>query len=73
MMAACVSNQDKIFRWITDEESNAVVECGISPEYGFATSGTVDVAEHPVALGPLSPDTTYYYRIGSIDSSDITV
>jgi hypothetical protein len=32
-----------------------------------------DVVIHNVSLGPLSPETTYYYRVGSTDASGNTV
>lgn len=55
-----------IVRWRTDVATDSRVEYGLA----FATlDATVDDAtattEHQVTLGGLSPDTVYFYRIGS--------
>jgi hypothetical protein len=55
-----------IVRWRTDVATNSRVRYGLSPD---SLTSTVDDAasttEHSVSVTGLSPDTTYYYSIGS--------
>ncbi|KAL3532076.1 hypothetical protein ACH5RR_005597 [Cinchona calisaya] len=71
--------QDKMrISWITDDPSPATVEYGTSSgAYSFSANGSVhsysyviyDSGEiHDVVVGPLKPNTQYYYRCG-FDSS----
>ncbi|KAF3787305.1 putative purple acid phosphatase 20 [Nymphaea thermarum] len=60
--------------WITNDDSLALVEYGTSP-WAFDRSATGDTSTyryflyksgqiHNVVIGPLDPDTIYYYRCG---------
>ncbi len=59
--------------WVTDEASSTVVEYGTTSAYGLTAQGPPDSVLHPVSLSSLSPDTTYFYRVGSTDASGNTV
>jgi len=68
-----ITENSAVITWTTDEASSSVVEYGTEPEYGLTAEGEDNVTEHSVPLTSLSPDTTYYYRVGSTDASDNTV
>ena len=61
--------------WITEDSAPALVEYGTSPGvYANAVNGTTSSYKytlyrsgdiHEVTIGPLNPDTTYYYRCSS--------
>jgi outer membrane protein assembly factor BamB len=59
--------------WVTDESSSSVVEYGTTSAYGLTAQGPPDGVLHPISLSSLSPDTTYYYRVGSTDLLGNTV
>lgn len=76
--------QDKIrISWITDDPSPSTVEYGTSSGvYGFSANGstksytyvTYDSGEiHDVVIGPLKPNTEYYYRCGSDSSPEFNL
>ncbi|CAK9134535.1 unnamed protein product [Ilex paraguariensis] len=61
--------------WITEDPTPATVNYGTSPgKYGFSASGSTSSYQyvmyqsgeiHDVVIGPLKPQTIYYYRCGS--------
>lgn len=56
--------------WTTNEASTSRVEYGLTTSYGSST--TLDatlVTAHSVALTGLAPNTTYNYRVHSIDAA----
>ena len=56
--------------WTTDEPATSRVEYGLTTAYGSST--TLDptlVTAHSVALTGLAPNTTYNYRVRSIDAA----
>lgn len=54
--------------WRTDRPSTSQVEYGTSPAYGNLTPlSTALVREHEVEIGPLEAETTYHYRVISVD------
>ncbi|MDD5688595.1 MAG: fibronectin type III domain-containing protein [Elusimicrobia bacterium] len=57
--------------WTTNELSNSKVEYGLTTSYGSATSvtDTGGVYSHSVTLSGLTENTTYHYRIVSVDMS----
>ncbi|KAL5740080.1 hypothetical protein ACOSQ2_029260 [Xanthoceras sorbifolium] len=71
--------QDKMrISWITDTPTPATVKYGTSPGvYGYSADGSVSSYHylayqsgeiHDVVIGPLKPNTIYYYRCGGPDS-----
>lgn len=55
--------------WKTDESSSSIVLFGTSQTQPNLTAGQRDrVRTHTVILSSLQPDTTYYYRVNSLDS-----
>lgn len=76
-MHVSLVGQDKMrIKWITDGgSSTATVNYGTSPGvYGFSATGSTDSYGyltyesgeiHDVVIGPLEPNTVYYYRCGA--------
>ena len=57
--------------WTTDENATSLVSYGTSPEeLNQSVSSTNYVTLHDLALTGLSPYTTYYYRVTSVDESN---
>jgi hypothetical protein len=56
--------------WMTDEASSSQVEYGATTAYGSATAlNSSMVTSHSVTLSGLTPGTTYYFRVRSVDSA----
>ncbi len=51
--------------WPTDQNSDSVVEYGLSTSYGNATTNATLLWYHTVNLSGLAADTTYHYRVKS--------
>jgi hypothetical protein len=60
--------------WTTDEDSNSIVDYGISSSFG-SLSGDVSapIQSHSVIMQNLAASTTYYYQVRSQDISGNTV
>lgn len=57
--------------WDTDEAATSQVEYGKTTDYGSET--TLDatlLASHSVVISGLKPETTYHFRVKSVDGSD---
>ncbi len=56
--------------WITDEPADAQVEYGLSGSYGMLSAADPSLlTAHTVALGSLTPSSTYHYRVRSRDAA----
>lgn len=61
-----VSGQGATLRWRTDIATDSKVDIGtIYGHYRLSTVDTTQTTEHEVRLRGLTPDTHYYYRLGS--------
>jgi len=59
--------------WTTDENANSLVDFGTTTSYGITQGNSADsTTSHSVVLTGLAPDTTYYYRVKSMDVSGNT-
>ncbi|WP_439677420.1 DUF4082 domain-containing protein [Embleya sp. MST-111070] len=55
--------------WTTDVPATTEMQLGTQPDQLPITQQNVETAgEHKVALGALKPDTTYYYRLTSVNA-----
>ena len=54
--------------WETNEFSNSIVDYGLTPSFGQTESLAAYVTDHSVRIVALNASTTYYYRVGSIDT-----
>ncbi|MFN7965913.1 MAG: lamin tail domain-containing protein [Acidobacteriota bacterium] len=55
--------------WTTDEAASSVVDYGTSASYGNTANAAGFVQSHTVLLSPLTPTTSYHYRVSSTDQS----
>lgn len=72
--AISISTSTADITWLTDQAASAEVQYGISTEYGQSASSSGALAtSHMIALSGLAPETTYHYRVKSMNSAgDIT-
>lgn len=62
----CATPTSIVIRWRTSQSVIGVAKIGASPgSLGRELAESVATTEHEVAIGGLSPATTYYYSVGS--------
>ncbi|MBI3618734.1 fibronectin type III domain-containing protein [Candidatus Peregrinibacteria bacterium] len=67
---SALTSSSALIRWITSVPTDAQIEYGLTTSYG--SQSTLDTAlslHHSSLLSGLNPDTTYHYRVRSIDAS----
>lgn len=64
-----VTATSAVVMWDTNELSDSLVNFGLNKSYGIARDPRFDKKEHEIILEELLPDTLYYARITSSDSS----
>ncbi|MDP3056948.1 MAG: fibronectin type III domain-containing protein, partial [bacterium] len=65
-----VGTTTAIISWDTDKNSSSLIDYGLTASYGFTQgSSSVSTKSHTVNMAGLAPNTKYYYRVKSIDSS----
>jgi alpha-tubulin suppressor-like RCC1 family protein len=65
-----ITTSTAIVTWVTDEDSDSIVDYGTSVSYGSVAANTSDsTTTHAVSLTGLSSGTTYYFKVSSKDSS----
>ncbi len=62
-----IGNSVTIF-WETDESATSIVEYGNTDSYGSVVQDTNLVSIHQIILNNLQTNTTYHYRVGSVDA-----
>ena len=67
--AVDISSTRATILWRTDEKATSRVEYGRSEQYSYVESRSSRSTEHLVTLSGLDPETTYYYRVSSVDST----
>lgn len=60
-----VTSNSIVVRWRTSTATNSSVQYGTTLSYGSVANDASLTTEHVVTLTGLSPNTTYYYTIGS--------
>jgi len=69
-VASLAADNSATVTWATDEVSDSAVRYGTtSGTYDFNTGDATDVTGHTVTLTNLTPNTTYFYIVESIDQS----
>jgi acid phosphatase type 7 len=68
--------------WITNGDAPAIIEYGTSPrKYSYSANGNTTTYSyvlyksgriHDVVIGPLDPDTVYYYRCSGSSSREFS-
>ena len=71
-VATGITDNQATVQWSTDEAGTSVVEYGLTQGLGLFRQLLQPVADHAVILTGLEADTTYYYRVYSIDPSQNT-
>jgi hypothetical protein len=56
-----------VITWLTDEESDSMVNYGLNRNYGIARDPFYDKKGHQIVIDELMPATTYYFRMISTD------
>jgi hypothetical protein len=59
---ASVSDTSVVITWTTDQNSDNVVEYGLSAAYGSGATNSSFLYFHTLPVGGLSPNTTYHFR-----------
>ncbi len=54
-----------VVRWRTDSNTASIVEYGTNTSYNSTFSDTTPKTEHELEISGLSPNTKYFYRIGT--------
>ncbi|PSR98505.1 Purple acid phosphatase [Actinidia chinensis var. chinensis] len=77
-----VGNDKMRISWITEDNTPTTVRYGTSPgEYDFSVNGSTSFyhymmyqsgALHDAVIGPLKPNTVYYYRCGSNSDPELS-
>jgi phosphodiesterase/alkaline phosphatase D-like protein len=68
--ATSVTSGSAMIEWTTNEPADSQVEYGLTATYGTLTNvEPLLVTGHSIALGGLSPNTTYHYRVRSRDGA----
>ncbi|HRH23501.1 MAG TPA: fibronectin type III domain-containing protein [Candidatus Magasanikbacteria bacterium] len=64
-----ITSDAAVLTWASDEAGDSIVEFGVDTTYGQASVDLQDSVSHRVSLIKLDPETLYYYRISTADSS----
>jgi hypothetical protein len=65
-----ISGSSAIVTWDTNELADSRVDYGVSPAaLNLNATNTLAVTTHIITLTALTPETTYYYRVTSVDPS----
>jgi hypothetical protein len=70
VQATNVTGTNALITWTTDENSNSVVEYGLTTGYGSTASNSTNVTSHSITLNNLAAGTLYHYRVKSTDPFD---
>jgi hypothetical protein len=70
VQATNVTATGALITWTTDENSNSVVEYGLTTGYGSTASNSTNVTSHSITLNNLAANTLYHYRVKSTDPFD---
>ncbi|MGM0588037.1 MAG: lamin tail domain-containing protein [Bacteroidota bacterium] len=69
VQATNISSSSVTITWSTDEPADSRVDFGTTTSYGqFVTDGNM-VTSHSMTLNNLTAETTYHYRVTSVDGS----
>jgi len=67
-----VTKTSAVVVWSTNEASTSVVEYGTTDKYGLVASDAAYLMQHSVSLSGLTKNTTYYFRVKSLDAASNT-
>ncbi|MDD5527632.1 MAG: hypothetical protein PHO56_01495 [Patescibacteria group bacterium] len=64
-----ITASSAVIYWQTDKSADALVNYGLNRNYGMVRDPLADKTSHKIVLDDLLPDSVYYFRIISADSS----
>ncbi|HRH23122.1 MAG TPA: fibronectin type III domain-containing protein [Candidatus Magasanikbacteria bacterium] len=64
-----ITSDAATLNWNTSESANTLVEFGKTTDYGRGSLDLENAQVHSIDLIELTPETTYFYRVSSIDAS----
>ena len=67
--SSSVTDSTATISWSTDEASTSRVDYGTSTSYGSNEVNANYNIDHSIILSNLTPETTYYFKVTSVDSS----
>ena len=70
--ATNISNNSATITWTTDQNSDSVVNYGLTSSYGSTTSSSTMTVSHSVNIAGLSAATTYHFRVKSKNINNLT-
>lgn len=70
VQASNITATDAIITWNTDEVSTGRVVYGLTESYGLQAEDSALTLNHQIALSGLNPNTAYYFKVYSKDSSN---
>lgn len=68
--ATDIAAESAIVTWTTDEAATSQVEYGTTDSYGESVSSSELTINHNLTLANLSPETTYHFRVISVDAAE---
>ena len=67
VQATNVTGTSALITWTTNENSNSVIEYGLTTGYGSTISNSTNVTSHSITLSNLAANTLYHFRVKSTD------
>lgn len=67
--ATAITDTSATIDWATDEPAESLVNYGATTAYGQNSSSTLLRTIHSRVLSSLTPNTTYHYRVTSVDNA----
>lgn len=64
-----VTASSALITWSTNEEADSLINFGLNKNYGMVRDPFYDKTSHSILIDDLLPDTVYYFRLTSSDSS----
>lgn len=70
IQSGSITSTGSTITWTTNENSSSQIEYGLTSSYGNSTTDNLTpVTSHSVVLSSLTPNTTYHFRVKSVDGS----
>ncbi|MBI4358501.1 MAG: hypothetical protein HY584_04305, partial [Candidatus Omnitrophica bacterium] len=73
VLPSTVTSTTATITWITDEQTDSVIEYGTTSSLGLSTTNSSFVTNHSWTIRSLTTGTTYYWRVKSKDRAGNTV
>ena len=64
-----VTDSSAVISWTTDEAATSLVDYGVDTSYGSNEANANYNFDHSITLSSLLPETTYYFKLTSVDNS----